>query len=62
VHINEAAYRSDHPRVATNLHNLAGVLRELGEAATARPLLERALYIDETALGPDHPEGGCCVI
>ena len=30
-------------------------VRELGEPATARSLLERALRIDETAYGPDHP-------
>jgi Tfp pilus assembly protein PilF len=45
--IDEAAYGPDHPQVATNLNNLAGVLKELGDPAAARPLLERALAIDE---------------
>ena len=31
------------------------MLLDLGEPATARPLLERALHIRETAYGPDHP-------
>ena len=35
--------------------NLATVLQDLAEPAAARPLLERALRIDEAAHGPDHP-------
>jgi len=31
------------------------VLRDLGEPAAARPLLERALTIDEAAYSPEHP-------
>jgi hypothetical protein len=31
------------------------VLRELGEPAAARPLLERALAIDEAAFEANHP-------
>jgi tetratricopeptide (TPR) repeat protein len=38
------------------LYSHAGVLWALGEPATARPLLERALHIDETAYGPSHPK------
>jgi tetratricopeptide (TPR) repeat protein len=43
------------PTVAADLGNLAGALRELGEPAIARTLCERALHINETAYGPDHP-------
>jgi len=32
------------------------ILRDLGRAGEARPLAERALAIDEAALGPDHPD------
>jgi hypothetical protein len=37
------------------LGNLAGILADLGQAAVARPLAERALAIDEAAYGPHHP-------
>jgi tetratricopeptide (TPR) repeat protein len=40
---------------ATRLNNLALVLQDLGQPAAARPPLERALHIDETVHGPDHP-------
>src|SRR5258708_4150570 len=43
--IDEAAYGPDHPHVATRLNNLAGILRDLGQPAAARPLQERALAI-----------------
>jgi tetratricopeptide (TPR) repeat protein len=42
-------------RVATILSNLAMTLRVLGDAAGAKPLLERALDIDEATFGPEHP-------
>jgi hypothetical protein len=32
------------------------VLRDQGDPATARPLLERAFAIRERVLGPDHPD------
>jgi tetratricopeptide (TPR) repeat protein len=53
----DAAEQLDPPdegRVAVQLNNLAGVHRDLGDAASARPLLERALHIHESALGSDH--------
>jgi len=53
--IDEAALGPDHPAVATDLNNLAWILRDLGLAGEARPLAERALAITEAALGPDHP-------
>jgi hypothetical protein len=31
------------------------MLRDLGRAGEALPLLERALAIDEAVCGPDHP-------
>src|SRR5580700_8416 len=43
--IDEAAYGPDHPDVARNLNNLALILKDLGDAAGARPLQERALAI-----------------
>ena len=54
--IDEAAYGPDHPEVATDLNNLAQILRELGQLKVARPLQERALAITEAAYGPDHPD------
>jgi hypothetical protein len=44
--------------VAAHLSNLALVLNDLGDAAGARPLLERALGIVETRLPPGHPHQG----
>jgi len=52
--ITEAAYGPDHPSVAIRLNNLAAILRDLGDAAGARPLAERALVITEAAYGPNH--------
>jgi hypothetical protein len=55
--IYEAAYGRDHPEVAAGLNNLAAVLGDLGEPASARPLAERALSIDIEQ--PAHvPEDG----
>ncbi len=42
--------------MATNLNNLAILLRHQGEMAAARPLFARALAIRERVLGPDHPD------
>jgi tetratricopeptide (TPR) repeat protein len=54
--IDEAIHGPDHPDVATDLNNLALILRALGQPEAARPLQERALAIDEAAYGPDHPD------
>ena len=35
---------------------MAGLLREQGDLAAARPLFERALAIRERVLGADHPD------
>ncbi|HET9895168.1 MAG TPA: TIR domain-containing protein [Streptosporangiaceae bacterium] len=45
--IDEAAHGPGHPRVARDLNNLALILRDLGDAAGARPLQERALAITQ---------------
>jgi nucleoside phosphorylase/tetratricopeptide (TPR) repeat protein len=45
----------DLAQVALILSNLAIVLKYLGDAAGAKPLLERALGIDEMTFGPEHP-------
>ena len=56
--IAETAYGPEHPAVGARLATLAGVLRDLGDFAAARPLAERALAITETAYGPEHPDVG----
>ena len=56
LRIGEAAFGSDHPKVAIRVNNLGLVLRDLGELAEARQCFERALRIDEAAFGPDHPD------
>jgi tetratricopeptide (TPR) repeat protein len=37
-------------------NNLGRVLKDLGDLQGAKKHFERALKIDETALGPDHPQ------
>jgi Flp pilus assembly protein TadD len=48
--------RGGHPETAAGLNNLAVLLRDKGDLAAARPLLERVLAIREKVLGPEHPE------
>jgi tetratricopeptide (TPR) repeat protein len=50
----EREFGPDHSNVAASLNNLAGIYRAQGQYALARPLLKRALVINETALGLDH--------
>jgi hypothetical protein len=54
----EAAERfgTDDLGVASNLNQLAKLYREWGEDGEAELLLERALNIEEKALGPAHPQ------
>ena len=47
--------RPQSPEVAWILTNLANILRIMGDNAAALPLIERALRIQEQALGPNHP-------
>jgi hypothetical protein len=42
--------------VATQLGNLAMILRDLGQPAAARPVQERALTITEATCGSGHPD------
>ena len=53
--IDEASYGPEHPDVAADLNNLAGLLRATNRLAEAEPLYRRALAIDEASYGPDHP-------
>jgi Tfp pilus assembly protein PilF len=53
--IDEANYGPDHPNVATDLNNLAGLLRATNRPSEAEPMYRRALAIDEASYGPNHP-------
>jgi tetratricopeptide (TPR) repeat protein len=53
--IDEQSYGPDHPEVATDLNNLAELLRDTNRLAEAEPLYRRALAISEQSYGPDHP-------
>ena len=44
------------PRTADSLSNLAAVLSTVQDYNRTRPLFERVLASQESALGPDHPE------
>ena len=54
--IKETAFGSDHPRVASCLHNLAQLYRALHKRADAEVMYERALRIWEKSLGKHHPK------
>jgi Tetratricopeptide repeat len=54
--IYESAYGPDHPWVATDLSNLARILRDLGQPAAAQPLEDRAQAIDEAAHSADSEQ------
>src|SRR5262249_195212 len=51
----ERALGPDHPRVGLTLEHLAVVLGQLGDAAGAPSLLQRAGTIAEKPLRPRHP-------
>ena len=53
--IDEAAFGPDHPTVAIDVNNLAGVLKDLGDLAGAKKLYERALKILKKFLPEGHP-------
>jgi tetratricopeptide (TPR) repeat protein len=53
--IDEARYGPDHPDVARDLNNLAGLLEATNRTGEAEPLYRRALAITEASYGPDHP-------
>lgn len=46
----------DHPRLAQSLATLARGYVAIGDPTHAEPLFQRALAIQETALGPGHPD------
>jgi len=52
--IIEKVLGADHPDTARSLNNLAVLLKDQAEYATARPLYERALTIYENVLGREH--------
>ena len=54
VAMMETTYGPEHPQVAIALDKLAPVLLALGDFSLARSTAERALKINETALGPHH--------
>ena len=54
--IDKASLGEDHPDVATQLNNLAQLLKATNHLSEAEPLMRRALIIDETSLGKDHPK------
>lgn len=55
LRIIEASYDKNHPRVATQLNNLAQLLQDTNRLSEAEPLMRRALVIDEASYGQDHP-------
>ncbi len=56
LHIDELSFGHVHPRVATDLNNLATLLQATNRLAEAEPLMRRAMQIDELAFGNDHPK------
>jgi tetratricopeptide (TPR) repeat protein len=55
LEIDENARGHEHPKVATDLSNLAALLQATNRLAEAEPLMRRALEIDESAYGHEHP-------
>ncbi len=54
--IDEKSFGPEDSEVATNLNNLAQLLRATNRLAEAEPLIRRALAIGEESLGPEHPK------
>ena len=59
--IDEQSFGPDHPKVATDLNNLAHLLQDTNRLTEAEPLMRRALLIDEQSFGPDHPKVAICL-
>jgi hypothetical protein len=53
--IDKKSLGSKHPNVATDLNNLASLLRAINRLAEGEPLYRRALAIYEKSFGPNHP-------
>jgi tetratricopeptide (TPR) repeat protein len=56
LEIDEASFGPDHPEVATDLNNLAQLLKATNRLSEAEPMMRRALEIGEASFGSDHPE------
>jgi tetratricopeptide (TPR) repeat protein len=50
----KSRHGAEAPQYATALNNVAMLYRTLGRYAEAEPMYQRALAIDEKALGQDH--------
>ena len=62
--IRENALGGNHPDVASNLVNLARILRDSAQPSSARMArrhCDRALKIYEASVGPDHPDVATCL-
>ena len=53
--IDEASYGEDHPNVARDLNNLAGLLLATNRAQDAEPMYRRALVISVKGLSWSYP-------
>ena len=53
--IDEKSCGPEHPKVATDLNNLAALLQATNRLEEAEPLMRRALAIDEKSYGPEDP-------
>ena len=51
----------NHPSVARDLSNLAGLLQVTNRLEEAEPLMRRALNIDEQSYGENHPDVATCL-
>ena len=56
LEIGEKTIGTAHPDYATNLNNLAGLLRDMGRRDEAGPLIRQALEIDAKTIGTAHPD------
>src|SRR6185436_3815637 len=56
LEIDEKSFGPDHPRVATDLNNLAALLLATNRLAEAELLMRRALAIDEKSFGKEHTD------
>ena len=55
LRIDENIFGKENPRVATNLINLAALLKDTNQMDKAEPLMRRALSILEKRFGKEHP-------
>jgi hypothetical protein len=56
MNVLESTLAHNHPRIAVSATNLGAILREKPDLAGSRQEYARALAIDETTNGTDHPE------